>query len=70
VLDRRAVSLHADLTSVLSTLDQVLERLADAVEEVDGQEREDLQSDLYEVERHLRSATRRLNRTVAALPSS
>jgi hypothetical protein len=62
------VSLHADLASVLSTLDQVLERLSEATHEVDGDEREDLLSDLYEVERHIRSASRRLNRTLVGLP--
>jgi hypothetical protein len=62
------VSLHADLTSVLSTLDQVLERLDEAANSVDGAAREDLLVDLYEVERHLRSASRRLTRTVSGLP--
>ena len=64
------MSLHADLASVLSTLDQVLERLSEAANEVDGSERDDLLVDLYEVERHLRSATRRLNRTVSTLPDA
>lgn len=64
------MSLHADLASVLSTLDQVLERLTEAANEVDGSERDDLLVDLYEVERHLRSATRRLNRTVSSLPEA
>jgi len=64
------VSLHADLTSALSTLDQLLERLAEAAAEVDGTEREDLLVDIYEVERHLRAAARRLNRTVANLPTT
>lgn len=64
------MSLHADLASVLSTLDQVLERLTEAANEVDGSERDDLLVDLYEVERHLRSATRRLNRTVSSLPDA
>jgi predicted transcriptional regulator len=62
------VSLHADLTSVLSTLDQVMERIEEAAGAVDGQQREDLLVDLHEVERHLRSASRRLNRTLAGLP--
>jgi len=62
------VSVHADLTSVLSTLDQVLERLEEAAGAVDGDRREDLLIDLYEVERHLRAATRRLTRTVSGLP--
>ncbi len=64
------MSLHADLTSVLSTLDQVLERLDEAANSVDGAQREDLLVDLYEVERHLRSASRRLTRTVSGLPES
>ena len=58
------MSLHADLTSVLSTLEQVIERLDEAAGELDGTEREDLLVDVYEVERHLRAATRRLTRTV------
>ncbi len=62
------MSLHADLTSVLSTLDQMLERLDEAAGSVDGDRREDLLVDLYEVERHLRSAGRRLTRTVNGLP--
>ena len=62
------MSLHADLTSVLSTLDQVLERLEEAGASVDGDAREDLLGDLYEVERHLRQASRRLTRTVSGLP--
>ncbi len=59
------MSLDADLTSLLSSLEQVLERLDEAAEQVDGDEREDLLIDLHEVERHLRAATRRLNRTVS-----
>lgn len=62
------MSVHADLTSVLSTLDQVLERLEEAAGAVDGNRREDLLIDLYEVERHLRAAVRRLTRTVSGLP--
>lgn len=64
------MSLHADLTSVLSTLDGVLERLDEAAASVDGAQREDLMVDLYEVERHLRSASRRLTRTVSGLPDA
>ena len=52
---------------MLSTLEQVIERLDEAAGSVDGTERDDLLVDLYEVERHLRSATRRLNRTVNGL---
>lgn len=52
---------------MLSTLDQVIERLDEAAGTLDGPAREDLLMDLHEVERHLRSATRRLNRTVNGL---
>ncbi|MBU6215470.1 MAG: hypothetical protein KGR17_02615 [Acidobacteria bacterium] len=61
------MSLHADLASLQSTLDQSLERLADAVQSVRGTELDDLTGDLYEIERHLRAATRRLGRTLADL---
>jgi hypothetical protein len=62
------VSLHADLTSVMSTLDQVLERLDEAANEVKGTKDDDVATDIYEVERHLRQAARRLTRTLASLP--
>lgn len=52
---------------MLSTLDQVLDRIDEAGEQVDGSEREDLLLDLHEVERHIRSAVRRLRRTVDGL---
>lgn len=70
MLDHAPVSLHADLTSVMSTLDQVLERLDEAANEVKGTKDDDLASDIYEVERHLRQAARRLTRTLATLPGS
>ena len=47
------MSLHADLASMQSTLDQVLDRLDEATEVVRGTERDDLLGDLYEIERHL-----------------
>jgi hypothetical protein len=51
-----------------STLDQVLDRLDEATEVVRGTERDDLLGDLYEIERHLKAAARRLTRALAALP--
>ena len=60
--------MHADLTSVLSTLDQLLDRLDEVATTLDGDENDGTLGDLCEVERHLRQATRRLNRTVAAMP--
>lgn len=62
------MSLHADLSSVLSSIEQLVERLDEAAAGVDGEEREDLLISLHEVERHLRSAGRRLARTVDGLP--
>lgn len=58
------MSLHADLTSVMSTLDQLLERLDEAAEGLEGADREALLGDLYEIERHLRAASRRLTRAI------
>jgi hypothetical protein len=37
---------------------------------VKGGEHDDLLGDLYEIERHLRSANRRLHRTLSALPTA
>jgi hypothetical protein len=62
------VSLGADLTSMQSTLDQVVDRLQEAIDEVRGTDRDDLLGDLYEIERHLRSARRRLGRALTSLP--
>jgi len=62
------VSLHADLASMQSTLDQVLDRLTEASGEVRGTDQDDLLGDIYEIERHLKAASRRLRRAVAGLP--
>jgi hypothetical protein len=64
------MGLHADLASLSSTLDQMLERVEASAEEVRGTDRDDLLADLYEIERHLRSANRRLGRALAALPGA
>ena len=50
-----------------STLDQVVERLNDAMSEVRQTDADDLLGDLYEIERHLRSANRRLQRALGSL---
>lgn len=60
------MSLHADLSSMQSTLDQVLARLAEASEVVRGSDRDDLLGDLYEIERNLEAAQRRLRRALTA----
>ena len=64
------MSLHADLLSMQSTLDQVLDRLKESVESVRGTDQDDLIGDLYEVERHVRSANRRLTRSLASFPET
>jgi ElaB/YqjD/DUF883 family membrane-anchored ribosome-binding protein len=51
---------HADLSSVASTLDEVTRRVTAAADRHAGARREDLAADLYEVERALRTAGRRL----------
>jgi hypothetical protein len=61
------MGLHADLASLSSTLDQMIERIDSAAASVKGGEHDDLLGDLYEIERHLRSANRRLHRTLAAV---
>jgi hypothetical protein len=68
VWQHRPVSLHADLVSMQSSLDQLLERVLESVSEVQGTDRDDLVGDLYEVERNLRAAARRLSRAASSLP--
>lgn len=60
------MSLHADLASLQSTLDQVIGRVEEATEQVRGTDRDDLLGDLYEVERNLQAAQRRLRRALEA----
>lgn len=60
------MSLHADLVSMQSTLDQVLTRLDEASGVVRGTDRDDLLGDLYEIERNLQAAQRRLRRALDA----
>ncbi|MBM3662021.1 MAG: hypothetical protein ACKO5A_08245 [Actinomycetota bacterium] len=61
------MSLSADLASLQSTLDQALERLSESVDSVRGTQLDDMVGDLYEIERHLRAAARRLARTINEL---
>jgi hypothetical protein len=49
-----------------STLDQVLVRVDEASEVVKGTDRDDLLGDLYEIERNLQAAQRRLRRALDA----
>ncbi|MBS1837582.1 MAG: hypothetical protein JST64_07780 [Actinobacteria bacterium] len=63
------MSLHADLSSMQSTLDQVLVRVSEASEVVRGTDRDDLLGDLYDIERSLQMAQRRLRRALDAAAS-
>ncbi len=58
------MSLQADLLSLSSTLEQMFERLEAAADEVRGTDADDLLGSIYDIERHLRAANRRLNRTI------
>ncbi|MFV0316908.1 MAG: hypothetical protein ACK5O2_08090 [Microthrixaceae bacterium] len=60
------MSLEADLLSLSSTLDQMLERLESMADEVRDTDRDEILGGIYDVERHLRSANRRINRTLLA----
>lgn len=60
------MSIEADLLSLSSTLDQMIERLESLADDVRGTDRDELLGGIYDVERHLRSANRRLNRTLLA----
>lgn len=61
-------SAAADLSSVATDLDALVRRVTAAAEGVADDGAEAVASDLYEVERALRSASRRLQQTLRALP--
>ena len=50
----------AQLSSLSTALDDLSKRVTDLAEEFHGSPREDVAADLYEVERHLVTAARRL----------
>jgi hypothetical protein len=57
----------AHLSSLSTALDELAERVTVLADGFAGSPREDVASDLYEVERHLQAATRRLRALVARL---
>jgi len=61
------MSLAADLGSASSTLDQLVDRVSSAADGLVGTRDEDLALGLMEVERSLRTASRRLERLVRDL---
>lgn len=56
----------AELSSVASQLEELTKRILSAAERFDDKAREDVAHELYEVERSLRAATRRLARGTTA----
>jgi hypothetical protein len=58
------MSARAELSSVSSRLDELVGRVENLVEQLSGPERDAVTADLYEVERSLRSAQRRLRRVI------
>lgn len=61
------MSSSADLSSVASTLEQLMSRVSGAVDSFTGTADEDVSIGLMEVERSLRGASRRLERIVRDL---
>jgi hypothetical protein len=59
-----AVSARAELSSVATAVDELAKRVATIGEALSGDEREALSTDLFEVERALGNAARRLARAL------
>ena len=57
----------AQLSSLSSSLEQITERVVAIADQFSGAPREDLAADLYDVERHLNAANRRLKGLVDRL---
>jgi hypothetical protein len=60
------MSVRAELSSMATSLDELVGRITRIVEGLSGEEREVVGPDLFEVERALRSARRRITRIVDA----
>ena len=60
-------SLGPQLSSVSSSLTELTGRVSKLAESLDGSAREDVANALYEIERSLRTANRRLDRLVTDL---
>jgi hypothetical protein len=57
----------AQLSAILSAVDELAGRVAEVADNLADGPRDDVSADLYEVERSLRTAVRRLDRTVQSL---
>jgi hypothetical protein len=60
------MSVHAELSSAATLLDELLQRISVVGDSLSGLERDELAKDLWEVERSLGAARRRLVRLVEA----
>jgi hypothetical protein len=60
------MTARAELSSVSTGLEELVKRVTDIAEGLAGDEKEQLAPDLYEVERTLRAAERRLRRVIDA----
>lgn len=58
------MTARAELSSVSTGLEELVKRVTDIADRLAGDEKEQLAPDLYEVERALRAAERRLRRVI------
>ncbi len=58
------VASISELSSINTALEDLLKRVSNIAEEFDREKREDVANSLYEVERNLRTATRKLSKTI------
>ena len=65
--DRSIAADGAELSSLSSVIRDLVERVSDVARRYEGTDREDVSFELYEVERSLRGATRRLDRLTRSL---
>ena len=61
------MSAGAQLSSVSTALSEMTQRVTDIADSLSGTDRDDVATVLYEVERSLATATRRLEKAVDAL---
>ena len=60
------MTAHAELSSVSTGLEDLVKRITDIADGLAGEDRDRIGADLYEVERTLRAAERRLRRVIDA----
>jgi len=64
------MSLSPQLSSVSTALDELTVRVSSLAETLSGSDRDDVAASLFEIERSLRTAGRRLDQLVTELRSS